>query len=160
METAALTSHEEKDAMVRAALAEQGDSGITPRHTLFYFYGEDRMLPFVTVAHGDNEHDKVSNLDRPSVYRLNIGVRPATYRALFGPPPAKPGASGVVETGHDFTTLDELMPHPHYATQSWVCVLSPSAATFERRVRPLVQEAYELAVGRDQKRSRPGHGDG
>ena len=26
--------------MVRAALAEQGDSGITPRHTLFYFYGD------------------------------------------------------------------------------------------------------------------------
>ena len=26
--------------MVRAALAEQGDSGVTPRHTLFYFYGE------------------------------------------------------------------------------------------------------------------------
>ncbi len=46
METAALTSHEEKDAMVRAALAEQGDSGITPRHTLFYFYGEEE-------AHGD-----------------------------------------------------------------------------------------------------------
>jgi len=46
VETAALTSHEEKDAMVRAALAEQGDSGITPRHTLFYFYGEEE-------AHGD-----------------------------------------------------------------------------------------------------------
>jgi len=27
--------------MVRAALAEQGDSGITPRHTLFYFYGPE-----------------------------------------------------------------------------------------------------------------------
>jgi len=46
VETAALTSHEEKDAIVRAALAEQGDSGITPRHTLFYFYGEEE-------AHGD-----------------------------------------------------------------------------------------------------------
>ena len=33
-------SHDERDAMVRAALAEQGDSGVTPRHTLFYFYGE------------------------------------------------------------------------------------------------------------------------
>jgi len=40
VETAALTSHEEKDAMVRAALAERGDSGVTPRHTLFYFYGD------------------------------------------------------------------------------------------------------------------------
>jgi hypothetical protein len=33
-------SHDERDAMVRAALAEQGDSGVTPRHTLFSFYGE------------------------------------------------------------------------------------------------------------------------
>jgi hypothetical protein len=33
-------SHEERDAMVRASLAAHGDSGITPRHTLFYFYGE------------------------------------------------------------------------------------------------------------------------
>jgi hypothetical protein len=32
-------SHEERDAMVRAALAEHGDSGRTPRHTLFYFHG-------------------------------------------------------------------------------------------------------------------------
>jgi hypothetical protein len=39
-------SHEEKDAIVRAALAEKGDSGITPRHTLFYFYGDEDM-------HGD-----------------------------------------------------------------------------------------------------------
>ena len=37
-------SHEERDAMVRAALAEHGDSGLTPRHTLFYFYGDDHGL--------------------------------------------------------------------------------------------------------------------
>jgi hypothetical protein len=29
--------HEERDAMIRATLAEHGDSGVTPRHTLFYF---------------------------------------------------------------------------------------------------------------------------
>ena len=33
-------SHDERDAMVRASLAEHGDSGVTPRHTLFYFHGE------------------------------------------------------------------------------------------------------------------------
>lgn len=32
--------------MVRAALAEQGDSGVTPRHTLFFFLGDED-------AHGD-----------------------------------------------------------------------------------------------------------
>ena len=37
-------SHEERDAMVRSALAEHGDSGITPRHTLYYFYGDDAGL--------------------------------------------------------------------------------------------------------------------
>ena len=33
-------SHEDRDAMIRASLMTHGDSGITPRHTLFYFYGE------------------------------------------------------------------------------------------------------------------------
>jgi hypothetical protein len=119
----------------------------------FFFFGDDRMLPFVTLANSDNEHDKVSNLSRTEVYRLNIGVRPATYRELFGPPPAKPGASGIVETGHDFTALDQLMPHPHYAPQNWLCVLSPSEETMEK-IRALVQEAYSLAFEREQKRAR------
>ena len=33
-------SHEDRDAMIRASLLTHGDTGITPRHTLFYFYGE------------------------------------------------------------------------------------------------------------------------
>lgn len=44
-------SHDEHDAMVRAALAEQGDSGITPRHTLFYF-------------NGDGDHDDLNEVAR------------------------------------------------------------------------------------------------
>lgn len=42
--TASDVSHEERDAMVRASLETHGDSGITPRHTLFYFYGDDQGL--------------------------------------------------------------------------------------------------------------------
>lgn len=30
--------------MVRAALAAHGDSGVTPRHTLFFFHGDDEGL--------------------------------------------------------------------------------------------------------------------
>jgi len=30
--------------MVRAALAQHGDSGVTPRHTLFFFHGDDEAL--------------------------------------------------------------------------------------------------------------------
>jgi hypothetical protein len=112
----------------------------------FFFFGADRKLPFVTLAAADNEYDRVSNLDRPGVFRLNFGLRKETYRALFGPAPAL-GESGVVDTGHDFTALDQLMPHPHYAPQGWVCVLSPSAPTF-RSLEPLLAEAYALAAGR------------
>lgn len=118
----------------------------------FFFYGPDRKLPFATLATKDDEYDRASNLDRPSVFRLNIGVRKQTYRSLFGPQPSRPGADGVVNTGHDFTVLDQLLPHPVYAMQSWVCVLNPSDATLQEVVRPLLAEAYDLAVGRDAKR--------
>src|SRR3712207_4418866 len=34
----------------------------------FFFYGSERMLPFATLAHADNEHDRVSDLDRDGAY--------------------------------------------------------------------------------------------
>ena len=113
----------------------------------FFFYNSDHKMPFATLIAADNEYDRVSNLDRPDVYRLNIGVSKETYRSLFGPQPPPPGAAGIVETGHDFTALDRLLPHPVYAPQSWICVLSPGKATFET-VRPLLAEAYSIAVRR------------
>ena len=53
--------------------------------------------------------------------------------------------------GHDFTALDQLLPHPVYARLYWVCVLNPSAATFEV-VKPLLANAYGLAVSKYGKR--------
>lgn len=106
----------------------------------------DHRLPFVTLVKGD-AHDAASNLSRPGVYRLNLGINPDTYRALFGPPPQPAPGWGVIEADHDYTQLDILMPHPVYAPLSWVCVLNPSAATFER-LRPLLEEAHGLAVRR------------
>ena len=113
----------------------------------FFFVGADRMLPFATLAHADNEYDRVSDLDREGVYRLNLGVGRETYRSLFGPEPPRAGAGGIVETGHDFTELDRILPHPVYAPQSWICVLSPGEETF-RTVQPLLAEAYDRAVAR------------
>src|SRR5262245_37184778 len=91
----------------------------------FFFFGAERKLPFATLVTRDNPYDRASDLDRPGVFRLSIGVGQETYRARFGPQPPAPGASGVVGTGHDFAALDRLLPHPVYAPQSWVCVLSP-----------------------------------
>jgi hypothetical protein len=110
----------------------------------FFFYGPDRMLPFATIATADNEGDRVSNLDRPGVFRLNIGVSKQTFQVLIG--------TGKVDvSGYDFTALDTIMPHPDYASQSWLCVLNPGDATFQQ-LRPLLGEAYDLAVRRAARR--------
>lgn len=122
------------------------DSGDT------YFYYDpnrdiphDRRFPFATLVTGDR-YDHVSDLDRPSVYRLNIGLTRATYRTLFGPQPRHPVTGDVIETGHDFAALDQVMPHPVYSPMFWVCILNPSDATFRERVQPLLAEAYALDV--------------
>lgn len=111
----------------------------------FFFYKNDHMLPFATIASSDNEHDRVSNLDRPGVFRLNIGVSRQTFQALFG-------AGRVHVSGYDYTALDTIMPHPDYAPQSFICVLSPSEATFQQ-VRQLLAEAYDLAARRYSRRN-------
>jgi Family of unknown function (DUF6194) len=128
-----------------------------PAGDTFFIYDPDRNLepkqqrPFATIVTKDyGDFDRASNLNRSGVFRLNIGVGRDTYRSLFGPQPSPPGAAGVVDTGHDFTALDQLLPHPVYAPQSWVCVLNPSAETFEA-VRPLLAEAYDRAVSRHPK---------
>lgn len=122
-----------------------------------YFYNRDGRLPrgvyFATLKSKDGDNDRASRLDRPAVYRLNIGVSKATYQSLLGPLPARPAAGGVVDTGHDFSALDTLLPHPVYGWMAWICVVSPSAATFER-VKTLIAEAHELAMRKFDKRVR------
>jgi hypothetical protein len=70
---------------------------------------------------------------------------------LFGSPPSQHGGGEVVGPVHDFTTLDQLLPHPVYGRMYWVCILNPSDETF-RAVQPLLAEAYDLAVGKYAKR--------
>jgi len=112
----------------------------------FFFFDPEHMFPFATIVTSD-EHDQASNLSRPSVFRLNIGVSKQTFQSLFGPG-AAPSADGGAEDGYDFTALDRIMPHPVYGKMYWVCVLNPSDETFETKVRPRLTEAYELAVSK------------
>lgn len=121
---------------------------------LFYNPGGDlpRGAYFLTVKERNGENDRASNLDRPGVYRVNVGLSKGSYRTRFGDPPARPPKGGVVDTGHEFTTTDELLPHPVYAWAGWVCVLSPSAETLST-LWPLVDEAYERAVGAYEERT-------
>ena len=98
-----------------------------------------RRFPFATIVtknYGD--FDNTSQLDRPGIFRLNVGVSRETFQRLF--PSATSGT-------YDFSALDALMPHPVYGNQAWVCVLNPSRETFGT-LEPLLAEAYARAVAR------------
>src|SRR5438552_9239515 len=59
----------------------------------FFFYDPpggqlppNRRFPFATIVTKDyGDFDCASQLNRPGVFRLNIGVSKETYRSLFGP---------------------------------------------------------------------------
>ncbi len=115
----------------------------------FFIYDPDRNLegagrmPFATIVTKDyGDFDNASNLNRDGVFRLNIGVSTQTFESLFP------------NSGHDFTALDVLMPHPVYGRNHWVCVLNPSDATFQE-LEPLLAEAYEIVVRRLGRRRKP-----
>jgi hypothetical protein len=112
----------------------------------FFFYRSERILPFATLISSDQDYDRISNLDRPGVFRLNIGISRQTFQSLFG-------TAKVDVNNYDFTALDVIMPHPEYAQQYFICVLSPSEATFER-IRHLLAEAYDIAVRRYTRRNK------
>ncbi len=109
----------------------------------FFIYDPDRNLeaqlrfPFATIVTKDyGNFDNASNLDRPDVFRLNIGVSKETFATLFPD-----------EAEHDFAELDRLLPHPVYGKNHFVCVLNPSDSTFQT-LHPLLAEAYDIAVQR------------
>lgn len=121
----------------------------------FFFVGHERALPFATLVTND-EYDQASDLSRPNVFRLNVGVSKETFRSLFGGGPERQGEAAG--SGHDFTALDRLMPHPVYGKMSWVCVLNPSEATF-KRVQELLAEAYDRAARRRSRTSPVGEAE-
>lgn len=110
----------------------------------FFFHGADNKFPFATIVTKDSDFDSASKLDRPGVFRLNLGVGKETFRALFGEQQQGQGQADI-----DFTALDRLMPHPIYGKMCWVSVINPSAKTFEA-VKPLIAEARSLAASRDK----------
>jgi hypothetical protein len=113
-------------------------------YTMF-FYRSDRKLPFATLISSDYDHDRISNLDRPGVFRLNLGISKQTFESLFG-------TAKVDVSSYDFTALDVIMPHPHYAQQHFICVLSPKG-TFER-ISALLAEGYDIAVRRYRSQNK------
>ena len=105
----------------------------------FFSLDPDTHWPnFATIVTTD-EHDEgaPSQLSRPGIFRLNLGVSGETFDRLVG---------GLADP--DLATLDRLLPHPVYARQHWVSILNPSDATFETVVIPLVDEAHARVASR------------
>ncbi len=102
----------------------------SPEHTI-----PDKTFPWATLVTNDL-YDKYSDLDRPGVYRLNVGVGKTRFEQLF-PQPGEPW---------DYKLQNRLMPHPEYGHLNWVCIVSPSKEQFDTAVAPLLKEAYETAV--------------
>ena len=90
-------------------------------------------------------------MNREGVYRINIGVRKDTFQQMFKEIPKRPAKGETVNMDYDFTTIDKIIPHPVYAWMGWICCLNPTEETFNE-LRPLIQEAYEYAKEKYQKR--------
>lgn len=119
------------------------------------FYNPDKRLPkgvyVLTFKEKDGANDKASNVNREGVYRLNLGVSKNTFTEMFGVIPKRPLAGEIVSTGHDFTALDQITPHPVYGWMSWIAVLNPSYDTFVK-LKPLIAEGVSLAEIKYQKK--------
>ena len=112
----------------------------------FFSLDPDKHFPnFATLVTADDfDEDRESNLTaRPGVFRLNIGVGPATFERLVG---------SVAQP--DYAAFDQLLPHPVYAKQGWISILNPSDATFRDVVLPLLREAHDRLAA---QRARHGH---
>jgi hypothetical protein len=104
-----------------------------------------RKVPWVTLV-TSNAHDEFSDLDRPGVFRLNVGLTKAEFARLF-----------PEECPHDPAALDVLLPHPVYGRLRWACVLNPDTTWLT--VSALLDHAHARAARRyaaaSARRGRP-----
>tara|TARA_B110000879_G_C10924106_1_gene413305 strand:+ start:141 stop:605 length:465 start_codon:yes stop_codon:yes gene_type:complete len=122
-----------------------------------FFYNPDNRLPrgvyFATIKIKDGENDSSSELDRPNIFRLSIGVGNDYYELLFGSKPSRPAKGETVGMGIDFSEVDILMPHPVYAWMGWVSILSPLKDK-SPALNEYIKAAYQSAVIKFNKRMK------
>ena len=133
--------------------------GVVPKSSwgeISLFYNPGKLLPngvyFCTIKEKNGDNDKASDLDRDGVFRLSIGISKTSFEKLFGSRPKRPAKGGIVDTGHDFAALNQVMPHPIYGWISWIQVLNPEESTIAE-LMPLIEEAYSTAVSKFIKKT-------
>jgi hypothetical protein len=146
------------DVAVLTASAENGAPEVAWGDTFFFYEppgaGPDaRRMPFATIVRNDyGGDDAVSELGRPEVFRLNVGVGRERFEGLVGFAPA---AYAAHRGEFDHAALDVLTPHPVYAAQGWVAVLNPGERT-AGPARSLLAEAHARArAAHERKHGAP-----
>jgi hypothetical protein len=104
-----------------------------------FFSMDDAHWPnFATIVWTDEHDDGApSNLARPGVYRVNVGVDRETFQRLVG----------SLENP-DYAAFDRYVPHPVYAKQRWISILNPSHVTVRETLMPLVAEGHRRLAAR------------
>ena len=121
----------------------------------FFTYDPDgdapvTRMPFATIVTKDYAgFDTASDLNRPGVFRVNISVGTAAFARLLG---HRPRTDTAQPARYDYTALDKVIPHPVYASQAWVAVLSPGEATAVV-TRALLTTAHSQARVRHLRRA-------
>jgi hypothetical protein len=145
MTTDDLPTGPDPEAITRTILETWPETDtVTAMGATFYSLDPEKHWPnFATIVTTD-EHDEgePSNLARPGVFRLNIGVGRATFERLVGEM-AEP----------DYAAFDRVLPHPVYAKQLWVSILNPSNTTFRDVVMPLLVEAHDRLAATQARHS-------
>ena len=110
-----------------------------------YFFSVDaeKHWPNFATLVTTNEHDDASDLDRPGVFRLNLGVDRPTFEAIVANDPDP-----------DFRAFDTLLPHPVYGQQLWISILNPTHETFELTVVPLIALAHDRVAATHARHAR------
>jgi len=101
-----------------------------PGAWFFSLDAEKHWPNYATIVTND-EHDQASDLGRPGVFRLNLGVDKATFQRY------------AAEISPDYTALDTVLPHPVYAAQHWISILNPSWETWRQTVVSLIARAHD-----------------
>ena len=104
----------------------------------FFSLDEKHWPNFATIVTTD-EHDMgtPSELARPGVFRLNIGVGKETFERMVGS-----------VNDPDYAALNRVIPHPVYAKQRWIAVLNPGHETVRTTLMPLVAQSHDRLAAR------------
>jgi Family of unknown function (DUF6194) len=109
----------------------------------FFSLDAEKHWPNYATIVTTDAHDDASDLGRPDVFRLNLGVDRQTFERI-----------AAADAAPDYTALDRLLPHPVYGKQLWISILNPTDDTFRDVVVPLIALAHDrLAAARARHRA-------